>query len=74
MFTPDDLTKVISAAVNTPDLIPPGKKLALVAYGHADGTVQAAIAYRVGQRWQVGGEVDWHGGEVNAGASLKASW
>lgn len=74
MFTPDDLNKSITAALAVPDIVPPGKKLALVAFGHADGSVQAAIAYRIGQAWQVGGEVDWHGGAVNAGASVKASW
>lgn len=75
MFTPDDLNKAISTALSSaPDIVPAGKKLALVAYGHADGSVQAAIAYRVGDHWQVGGEVDWHGGQVNAGASVKAIW
>lgn len=75
MFTPDDLNKAITTALAaSPDIIPPGKKLALVAYGHADGSLQAAIACRVGARWQIGGEVDWHGGAVDAGASVKASW
>lgn len=74
MFTHDDLNKAITAALAVPDIVPPGKKLALVAVGHADGSVQAAIAFRVGRAWQFGGEVDWHGGAVNAGASVKASW
>lgn len=74
MFTPDDLNKAIQTALSAPDVVPAGKKLALVVVGHADGTVQAAIASRAGSHWQMGLEVDWHGGAVNAGATVKASW
>lgn len=74
MFTPDDLNKAIQSALNVPDAVPAGKSMVLVAYAHADGSVQAALARRIGAHWQVAGEVDWHGGKVDAGASVKASW
>ncbi len=74
MFTPDELNKSIQSALGMPDAVPPGKSMALVAVAHADGSVQAALARRIGQRWQVAGEVEWHGGVLDAGASVKASW
>lgn len=74
MFATDDLAKAVNAALSQPDLVPAGKKLALVAVAQADGSVKAAIAYRVGGRWQAGGEVEWHGGEISGGVKLAASW
>lgn len=74
MFGNDDLNKAIQSALAVPDLVPPGKKMALVAVAQADGSVKAAIAYRIGGHWQAGGEVEWHGGAVDAGVSVKASW
>lgn len=74
MFASDDLTKAIQSALSAPDLIPPGKKLALVAIAQADGTVKAAIAYKVGGHWQAGGEVEWHGGAIDGVAKVQASW
>lgn len=74
MFASDDLNKAIQSALNQPDIVPPGKKLALVAVAQADGTVKAAIAYRVGGHWQAGGEVEWHGGAIEGAAKVQASW
>lgn len=74
MFDQTDLNKAIQTALTTTDIVPVGKKMALVAYGHPDGSVQAVIACRVGDHWQIGGDVDWHGGDVTGGAAVKASW
>jgi hypothetical protein len=74
VFNNEELGKAIGAALNQPDIIPQGKKMALVAVAQADGSVKAAIAYRVGGHWQAGGEVDWHGGAIEGGVKVQASW
>lgn len=74
MFASDDLNKAIQSALSQPDIVPAGKKLALVAVAQADGSVKAAIAYRVGGHWQAGGEVEWHGGSIEGAAKVQASW
>lgn len=74
MFASDDLNKAISAALNQPDIVPAGKKMALVAVAQTDGSIKAAVAYRVGGHWEAGGEVEWHGGDIGGGVKLAASW
>lgn len=75
MFAADDLNKAVTNALNGPDIqIPNGKHLAIVTVAHADGSVQAAAAFKQGDHWVFGGEVEWHGGALEAGVSAKASW
>ena len=75
MFNPDDLNKAITTALNGSQIqVPPGKKIAIMAVAHADGTVQGAAAFKQGDHWVYGGEVEIHDKQVSAGVSLTASW
>lgn len=74
MFGQDELNRTILAHLNQPDVVPAGKKIAIVAHRHEDGTVQGAVAFRVGQHWQVGGDAEIHDGKVDVGTSVMASW
>lgn len=74
MFDNVALGQAIIAALNQPDIVPAGKKMALVAVAQTDGSIKAAVAYRVGGHWEAGGEVEWHGGDIGGGVKLAASW
>lgn len=75
MFTPDDLNKAISTALSSSQIqIPSGKKIAVMAVAHADGSVQGAAVFKQGDHWVYGGEVEIHDKKLSAGVSLSASW
>lgn len=75
MFTPDDLNKAITTALNGNQIqVPAGKKIAIMAVAHADGSVQGAAVFKQGDHWVYGGEVEIHGKDLSAGVSLSASW
>lgn len=74
-FGPDDLNKAITTALNSNQIqVPAGKKIAIVAVAHADGSVQGAAAFKQGDHWVFGGEVNIHHGAIDAGVSLSSSW
>lgn len=75
MFAPDQLAQAIRSTLNTaPDVVPTGKRAALVVAADAQGGVRAVLAERLGDHWQLGQEVEWHGGTLDAGVYIKASW
>lgn len=72
-FSLDAIHQAIASALHTSPL-PSDKRFALIATASTDGGVQAILATKVDDRWTFSGEVEYHGGEVSAGASLIASW
>lgn len=71
-FSPDALHHAVQAALQQNPL-PPDKHFALVATATTSG-ITAQIVQRLGDTWTWGGEVAWHGGDVEAGVNIVASW
>lgn len=69
-FTADEVQAAIAHAQAA---IPEGRSGALVVVSDVDG-VRALVAKRFGDTWSVGGDVEWHGGNVQGGISVQASW
>lgn len=71
-FSPESIRTAISSALQQTPL-PPGKRGAVIGMLTTDG-VKGIVAVKVGEHWQMGGEVELHGDKVSGGASVIASW
>lgn len=71
-FSPAAIHEAISTVMSQ-SALPPGKKLALIAMASPDG-VKGILAAKVGEHWTLTEEVEYHGDQFSAGASLVASW
>lgn len=74
MFAPDQLHDTIVKTLATQAIeIPPGKKAALVTSWNGPGTpIQAALVARVNDKWTVGSQVEWKGGQPSIGVQVHA--
>ena len=77
IFDEATLRQAVATALAEPSFVPEGKRGVMVVRGHREGAtpgVQAILAVKIGDVWTVGGELVWHGGPVQAGLSVMASW
>lgn len=72
-FSPDQLTKHVSAALAT---IPEGAKGAAIAYARLDGSVGISIATRIGDSWSAGANFqrDMQAGTVSGSIVVQRTW
>ncbi len=58
LFSPDKIKETIEKELNKGNMIPSGKKEALIAHVDENGA-SLVVAKKLGSYWQVGGVVGW---------------